>query len=124
MAVVVVSGADRGIGLEFAKQYLAKGDKVYALCRSMSITVTFCIQTVKFCFGSQMPPISIYSIILAYRSGGGRLRSRKSGWPGSISRQRSQVCKPDWRRDGTVRWATWHVTAWRARARPSWCRAL
>jgi len=36
MAVVVVTGANRGIGLEFVKQYLAKGDKVYALCRSTS----------------------------------------------------------------------------------------
>jgi NAD(P)-dependent dehydrogenase (short-subunit alcohol dehydrogenase family) len=36
MATVVVTGANRGIGLEFVKQYLAKGDKVIALCRNTS----------------------------------------------------------------------------------------
>jgi NAD(P)-dependent dehydrogenase (short-subunit alcohol dehydrogenase family) len=36
MAVVVITGANRGIGLEFVKKYLAKGDEVYALCRSSS----------------------------------------------------------------------------------------
>jgi NAD(P)-dependent dehydrogenase (short-subunit alcohol dehydrogenase family) len=36
MATVVVTGANRGIGLEFVKQYLAKGDKVVALCRNTS----------------------------------------------------------------------------------------
>jgi len=36
MAVVVITGANRGIGLEFVKQYLAKGDEVYALCRKAS----------------------------------------------------------------------------------------
>jgi NAD(P)-dependent dehydrogenase (short-subunit alcohol dehydrogenase family) len=36
MAVVVITGANRGIGLEFVKQYLAKGDKVIALCRNTS----------------------------------------------------------------------------------------
>lgn len=32
--VVVVTGANRGLGLEFCRQYLEKGDKVYACCRS------------------------------------------------------------------------------------------
>lgn len=36
MATVVITGANRGIGLEFVKQYIAKGDKVYALCRNTS----------------------------------------------------------------------------------------
>lgn len=36
MANVVITGANRGIGLEFVRQYLAKGDKVYALCRNTS----------------------------------------------------------------------------------------
>ena len=36
MATVVITGANRGIGLEFVKQYLAKGDKVIALCRNTS----------------------------------------------------------------------------------------
>jgi NAD(P)-dependent dehydrogenase (short-subunit alcohol dehydrogenase family) len=36
MATVVITGANRGIGLEFVKQYLAQGDKVLALCRNSS----------------------------------------------------------------------------------------
>ena len=36
MANVVITGANRGMGLEFVKQYLAKGDNVYALCRNSS----------------------------------------------------------------------------------------
>lgn len=36
MATVVVTGANRGIGLEFVKQYLLKGDEVIALCRNTS----------------------------------------------------------------------------------------
>lgn len=36
MATVVITGANRGIGLEFVKQYLTNGDKVYALCRNSS----------------------------------------------------------------------------------------
>ena len=36
MATVVVTGANRGIGLEFVKQYLAKGNAVIALCRQAS----------------------------------------------------------------------------------------
>ena len=36
MVNVVITGANRGIGLEFTKQYLAKGYKVYALCRNSS----------------------------------------------------------------------------------------
>ncbi|MCW7556352.1 SDR family oxidoreductase [Endozoicomonas gorgoniicola] len=31
---VVITGANRGLGLEFCKQYLAEGHKVYACCRS------------------------------------------------------------------------------------------
>jgi NAD(P)-dependent dehydrogenase (short-subunit alcohol dehydrogenase family) len=36
MATVVITGANRGIGLEFVNHYLAKGDKVIALCRNSS----------------------------------------------------------------------------------------
>ena len=32
--VVVIAGASRGLGLEFCRQFLAKGDKVYACCRA------------------------------------------------------------------------------------------
>ncbi|AMO57836.1 short-chain dehydrogenase [Endozoicomonas montiporae] len=32
--IVVITGANRGLGLEFCKQYLADGDKVYACCRA------------------------------------------------------------------------------------------
>ncbi|MET4710381.1 SDR family NAD(P)-dependent oxidoreductase [Endozoicomonas lisbonensis] len=31
---IVITGANRGLGLEFCKQYLADGHKVYACCRS------------------------------------------------------------------------------------------
>lgn len=34
MATVVITGANRGMGLEFVKQYLALGHTVYALCRN------------------------------------------------------------------------------------------
>ncbi len=36
MSTVVITGANRGIGLEFVKQYLAKGHKVIGLCRNSS----------------------------------------------------------------------------------------
>lgn len=36
MATVVITGTNRGMGLEFVKQYIAKGDKVIALCRNTS----------------------------------------------------------------------------------------
>lgn len=36
MANVVITGANRGIGLALVKQYITKGDKVYALCRTCS----------------------------------------------------------------------------------------
>lgn len=36
MANVVITGANRGIGLELTKYYRAKGDEVYALCRHSS----------------------------------------------------------------------------------------
>ena len=36
MATVVITGANRGIGLEFVKQYITQGHKVYALCRNTS----------------------------------------------------------------------------------------
>ena len=31
---VVITGANRGIGLEFVKHYLAHGHQVFALCRN------------------------------------------------------------------------------------------
>jgi NAD(P)-dependent dehydrogenase (short-subunit alcohol dehydrogenase family) len=34
MATVVITGANRGIGLELARQYAAAGDRVFAFCRS------------------------------------------------------------------------------------------
>jgi len=34
---VVVTGANRGIGLEFVKLYLAQGAEVYALCRQRGL---------------------------------------------------------------------------------------
>lgn len=36
MATVLVIGANRGIGLEFVKQYLAKGDQVIGTCRDVA----------------------------------------------------------------------------------------
>ncbi|NKB34927.1 MAG: SDR family NAD(P)-dependent oxidoreductase [Pseudomonadales bacterium] len=36
MATVLVIGGNRGIGLEFVKQYLARGDTVIATCRDVS----------------------------------------------------------------------------------------
>lgn len=36
MANVVITGANRGIGLALVKQYLSRGDKVFALCRKTS----------------------------------------------------------------------------------------
>lgn len=34
MAVVLITGTNRGIGLEFVKKYLARGDQVLATCRN------------------------------------------------------------------------------------------
>lgn len=36
MTTVLITGANRGIGLEFARQYLARGDRVIAACRNIS----------------------------------------------------------------------------------------
>ena len=36
MATVVITGANRGIGLELARQYTQRGDNVVALCRKPS----------------------------------------------------------------------------------------
>jgi len=36
MASVLITGANRGIGLEFVEQYLARGDKVFACCREIA----------------------------------------------------------------------------------------
>ncbi len=33
---IVITGANRGIGLEFCRQYLARGEQVFAACRSSS----------------------------------------------------------------------------------------
>ncbi|MFL2856725.1 MAG: SDR family NAD(P)-dependent oxidoreductase, partial [Pseudohongiellaceae bacterium] len=35
MTTVLVIGANRGIGLEFTKQYLARGDNVIGTCRDV-----------------------------------------------------------------------------------------
>ena len=34
MATVLITGANRGIGLQLAKQYAARGDEVIAVCRA------------------------------------------------------------------------------------------
>ncbi len=36
MRHVLITGANRGIGLELAKQYIAMGDKVFACSRSLN----------------------------------------------------------------------------------------
>jgi NAD(P)-dependent dehydrogenase (short-subunit alcohol dehydrogenase family) len=36
MPSVLITGANRGLGLEFARQYLADGWQVYAACRDPS----------------------------------------------------------------------------------------
>lgn len=36
MATILITGANRGIGLEFTKQYLARGETVVATCRDMA----------------------------------------------------------------------------------------
>ena len=36
MATVVITGANRGIGLEYCRQFLERGDQVIALCRQSS----------------------------------------------------------------------------------------
>lgn len=36
MALVVITGANRGIGLEYCRQFLARGDSVIALCRQLN----------------------------------------------------------------------------------------
>lgn len=35
LTTVLITGANRGIGLEFARQYLARGDRVLATCRDV-----------------------------------------------------------------------------------------
>lgn len=40
MATILVTGASRGLGLEFTRQYLAAGDEVIAACRSPSTAST------------------------------------------------------------------------------------
>ena len=40
MTTVIVTGANRGIGLEYCKQFLARGDEVIALCRQTSKELT------------------------------------------------------------------------------------
>lgn len=36
MATILITGANRGIGLEFTTQYLARGDRVLAACRNIA----------------------------------------------------------------------------------------
>ncbi len=43
---IVITGANRGIGLAFVQHYLAKGDEVYALCRQASAELENCGATV------------------------------------------------------------------------------
>lgn len=40
MATVVVTGANRGIGLELVRQFQGRGDHVIALCRNASVELT------------------------------------------------------------------------------------
>lgn len=39
-ATIVITGANRGIGLAFVKHYIARGDKVYGVCRHPSDELT------------------------------------------------------------------------------------
>lgn len=55
--VVVVTGANRGLGLEFCRQYLEKGDKVYACCRSPENA--YDLQALKQASGDQLETISL-----------------------------------------------------------------
>jgi NAD(P)-dependent dehydrogenase (short-subunit alcohol dehydrogenase family) len=36
MATILITGANRGIGLEFCKQYLSQNNKIFACCRDLS----------------------------------------------------------------------------------------
>ena len=36
MATILISGANRGIGFEMARQYASRGDEVIAVCRQSS----------------------------------------------------------------------------------------
>lgn len=38
MATILITGTNRGIGLEFTKQYLARGERVIATCRDLAAT--------------------------------------------------------------------------------------
>ena len=40
MATVVITGCNRGIGLELCRQYMERGDKVLAVCRQPSDELT------------------------------------------------------------------------------------
>ena len=40
MATILITGANRGLGLEFARQYLAEGSQVIAACRSPAAAST------------------------------------------------------------------------------------
>jgi NAD(P)-dependent dehydrogenase (short-subunit alcohol dehydrogenase family) len=78
MTTVVITGANRGIGLEFVKQYLAKGHKVIALCRNtsdeLSQTSAKVIDKVDVsnpeCLGKTLPSLSDLKIDLLINNAG------------------------------------------------------
>jgi NAD(P)-dependent dehydrogenase (short-subunit alcohol dehydrogenase family) len=61
MATVLVTGCNRGIGLELCKQLLARGDEVIAVCRSASTelqaTGARIIADIDVGDGASMPPL-------------------------------------------------------------------
>ena len=50
MATVLVTGGNRGIGLELCRQYHARGDDVIAVCRKASDELNAAYITPVFCY--------------------------------------------------------------------------
>ena len=73
MSNVVISGANRGIGLELCRHYLDTGSQVFALCRQASPELRESKATV------------IENIDLCHRSGGIPRRITVAGCTGSRS---------------------------------------